>query len=114
MNLHLDASATMCLVNRRGLGKVKPVSVQYLWMQEASKSEKFLTKKGGTHVNPADEGKCVPVRVERMHHGRTYRSNRARRRDHNRWRTIGGGIPHQEDVKKNRDQEADDRRRRRP
>ena len=31
--LHLDASATMCLVNRRGLGKAKHVSVQHLWIQ---------------------------------------------------------------------------------
>ena len=54
LNLHLDASATMCLVNCRGLGKAKHVNVQHLWIQEASKSEKFVTKKVGTHVNPAD------------------------------------------------------------
>ena len=44
----------MCLVNRRGLGKAKHVNVQLLWTQEASKSEKFVTKKVGTHVHPAD------------------------------------------------------------
>ena len=38
LNLHLDASATMCLVNRRGLGKAKHVDMQDLWIQEASKS----------------------------------------------------------------------------
>ena len=27
LNLHLDASATMCLVNRRGLGKAKHVDM---------------------------------------------------------------------------------------
>ena len=54
LNLHLDASATMCLVNRRGLGKAKHVNVQHLWTQEASKYEKLVTKKAGTHVNPAD------------------------------------------------------------
>ena len=54
LNLHLDASATMCLVNRRELGKAKHVNVQHLWTQEASKSEKLVTKKPGTHVNPAD------------------------------------------------------------
>ena len=54
LNLHLDASATMCLVNRRGLGKAKHVNVQHLWTQEASKSEKLVTRKPGTHVNPAD------------------------------------------------------------
>ena len=54
LNLHLDASATMCLVNCRGLGKAKHVNVQHLWIQEASKSDKFVTKKVGTPVNPAD------------------------------------------------------------
>ena len=53
-NLHLDASATMCLVNRRGLGKAKHVDMQSLWMQEASKSGRFATKKVDTSVNPAD------------------------------------------------------------
>ena len=37
LNLHLDASATMCPVNRRGLGKAKHVDMQNLWIQEASK-----------------------------------------------------------------------------
>ena len=38
LNLHLDASATMCLVNRRGLGKAKHVDMQNLWILEASSS----------------------------------------------------------------------------
>ena len=54
LNLHLDASATMCLVSRRGLGKAKHVDMQNLWIQEASKSGRFVTKKVGTNVNPAD------------------------------------------------------------
>ena len=53
-NLHLDASATMCLVSRRGLGNAKHVDMQNLWIQEASKSGRFVTKKVGTNVNPAD------------------------------------------------------------
>ena len=36
LNLHLDASATMFLVNRRGLGKPNHVDMQNLWIQEAS------------------------------------------------------------------------------
>ena len=40
LNLHLDASATMCLVNSRGLGKAKHVDMQNLWIQETSKSER--------------------------------------------------------------------------
>ena len=54
LNLRLDASATTCLVNRRDLGKAKHVNVQHLWIQEAPKSEKLVTEKAGTHVNPAD------------------------------------------------------------
>ena len=44
----------MCLVNRRGLGKAKHVDMKNLWTQEASKAERFVTKKVGTNVNPAD------------------------------------------------------------
>ena len=54
LNLHPDASATMCLVNRRVLGKAKHVDMQNLWIQEASKSGRFVTKKVDTSVNPAD------------------------------------------------------------
>ena len=54
LNLHLDASATLSLVNRRGLGKAKHVDMQNLWIQEASKSNRFATKKIGANVNPAD------------------------------------------------------------
>ena len=43
----------MCLVTRRGLGKAKHVDLQKLWIQEASKLERFVTKKVGTSVNPA-------------------------------------------------------------
>ena len=51
LNLHLDASATVCLVNRR---EAKHVDMQNLWIQEASKSGRFATKKVDTSVNPAD------------------------------------------------------------
>ena len=50
LNLHLDAR----LVNRRGLGKAKHVDMQNLWIQEVSKAGRFVTKKVGTSVNPAD------------------------------------------------------------
>ena len=40
LSLHLDATATMCLVNRRGLGKAEHVDMQNLWVQEATKSKK--------------------------------------------------------------------------
>ena len=44
----------MCLVNRRGLGKAKHVDLQNLWIQEASESGQFATKKVNTSVNPAE------------------------------------------------------------
>ena len=44
----------MCPVNRRRLGIAKLVDMQNLSTQEASKSGKFVTKKVGTNVNPAD------------------------------------------------------------
>ena len=54
LNLHVDASATMCLVNRRGLGKAKHVDMQNVWIQEGSKLGWFATKKVDTSVNRAD------------------------------------------------------------
>ena len=57
LNLRLDASATMCFVNRRGLGKSKHVDMQNLWIQEAPKSGRFVTEKVGTSVNPAELGR---------------------------------------------------------
>ena len=66
LNLRLDASATMCLVNRRGLGKAKHVDMQNLWIQEASKSGQFTTKKGGTSVNPADPKPIPKARIEQL------------------------------------------------
>ena len=53
LNLHLDASATMCLANRRGLGKAKHVDMQNLWIQEASKSGRFVTKTGRHEREPS-------------------------------------------------------------
>ena len=44
----------MCLVNRRGLGNAKHVDMQNLWIQEASKTGRFTTRKVGTNVNPAN------------------------------------------------------------
>ena len=54
LHLHLDASATLSLVNRRGLCTAKHVDMQSVWIQEASKSNRFATKKIGTNVNLAD------------------------------------------------------------
>ena len=52
LNPHLDPAATMRQVNRRGLGKAKHVEMLNLWVQEASKAGKVVTKKVGTNMNP--------------------------------------------------------------
>ena len=52
LNLHLDASATMCLVNRRGLGKAKHVDVQSLCIRETSKSGLVGHEEGGHEREP--------------------------------------------------------------
>ena len=44
----------MCLVNRRELDKAKHVDKQNLWIHGASKSKRFVKKKVGMNVNPAD------------------------------------------------------------
>ena len=77
------------------------------------------TKLGGgagvdTHRSQIDGRDRVLVCVERLHQGQTHRGNRARRRHQNRWRTVGGGTPHRNDIKKVRDQEASDLGRPRP
>ena len=64
LHLHLDASATMCLVNRRRLGKAKHVDMRNLWIQEASNPGRFATKKFDMSVNPAD---LIPkARIEQL------------------------------------------------
>ena len=63
------------------------------------------TKLGGrTHVDAQrsqtnTRGRML-VRVVRAHQGRARRGDRARRRCHDRWWTVGGGIPHQNDIEK--------------
>ena len=42
----------------------------------------------------------MPLRVERLHQGEGHRGNSARRRHHNRWATVGSGVPHQDVSKK--------------
>ena len=45
-------------------------------------------------------GIACPCVVARMHPRRTKRGNRARRRHHVGWRTIGGGVSHEKNIKK--------------
>ena len=82
LNLHMDASATMCLANRRGLGKAKHVDMQNLWIQDASKSGWFATKKVDTSVNLADlMTKPIPKATAHEPHGIRVRERRDKRVD---------------------------------
>ena len=64
LNLHLDASATMCLVNRRRFGKAKHVSVQHLWTQEASKSVRH--QESGHACEPRVDDETVASKFEQL------------------------------------------------
>eukprot|EP00973_Karenia_brevis_P003453 475702-Karenia_brevis.AAC.1 len=49
-----DANATLAMVHRTGLGKLRHIEVQYLWIQSHVANKKFsLSKVPGTD-NPAD------------------------------------------------------------
>jgi hypothetical protein len=49
-----DASAAIGIVHRRGLGKVKHLDVQHLWVQQEVHEGRIGIEKVGTLVNPAD------------------------------------------------------------
>ncbi len=53
-NLHTDASATIGIVQRQGLGKLRHIGVQYLWLQERVRSGSMSVRKVLGTDNPAD------------------------------------------------------------
>ena len=52
--VHTDASATLGIINRQGLGKLRHIGVQYLWMQEKVKNGDVSVLKVPGAENPAD------------------------------------------------------------
>ena len=52
--VHSDASAALAIAQRQGLGKLRHLKVQYLWIQERVKSGDFGVKKVAGKDNPAD------------------------------------------------------------
>ena len=52
LNQHLEATASMCLVKCKGLGRAKHVDMQNLWIQEASKSKTVRHEEGGHEREP--------------------------------------------------------------
>ena len=52
--VHTDASAALGIVSRQGLGKVRHLRVQYLWIQERVRKGDLAMKKVPGAENPAD------------------------------------------------------------
>ena len=52
--VHVDASATLGILNRQGLGKLRHIGVQYLWMQSKVKDGEMTVQKVPGVDNPAD------------------------------------------------------------
>ena len=49
-----DASAAIGMVHRHGLGKVRHIDVQHLWLQKDVSKRKLCVVKVGADANPAD------------------------------------------------------------
>ena len=47
VKVHVDASAAFGMINRRGLGKVRHIDVQTLWVQEAAARNAIQYRKLG-------------------------------------------------------------------
>ena len=61
LEVSTDASAGICMGNRRRLGKAKRVDTQYHWVQEKTSNKTFQIKKEGTDDMMADVlTKAVP------------------------------------------------------
>ena len=52
--VYTDSTAAIGIVHRRGLGKTRHISTQYLWIQEKVGNKELTVEKVGTHDNPAD------------------------------------------------------------
>ena len=65
-----DASAAIGIVHRKGLGKIRHIEVQDLWLQEKVAQEKLAVSKVAGAQNPADMmTKIAPaaLRLRHMH-----------------------------------------------
>jgi hypothetical protein len=56
INLSLDASAAIGILSRRGLGKLRHIHVNDLWLQQKLAKKELLLSKVATHLNIADIG----------------------------------------------------------
>ena len=66
--LLVDSTASMGMINRMGVGRVKHLSIRWLWIQEMSKSGKLKVSKVLTTDNTSDIGtKYLPVALHQQH-----------------------------------------------
>ena len=52
--LHVDANAAIGIASRRGLGKIRHIETQELWLQEHVRSGNIILVKVPGSENPAD------------------------------------------------------------
>jgi hypothetical protein len=70
--LRVDAKATIGMVHRMGLGKLRHVEVGHLWIQQAVRTKRITVKKVLGTENVADlmtkylDSKCIDKHMERM------------------------------------------------
>ena len=54
VHIHSDASATLAIIQRQGIGKLRHINVQYLWIQERVRNGEIRASKVPGKENPAD------------------------------------------------------------
>ena len=54
VTLHTDSSAALSIIQRQGIGKMRHVSTQYLWIQEKTRKSAFDVAKIPGEDNPSD------------------------------------------------------------
>ena len=66
--LHSDASAALGIIQRQGVGKLRHISTQYLWIQEKTRGNEFDIAKVPGEDNPSDIlTKNVPSEILTRH-----------------------------------------------
>ncbi len=68
IRIHTDASAAIGMVHRQGVGKLRHVRVQYLWVQSKVQDGEMKVQKVDGKANPADlMTKNLPTRDIQRH-----------------------------------------------
>ena len=66
--VHVDASAAIGFAQRKGLGRVRHLSTQSLWIQDAVREKRLTLEKVNGSDNPADLlTKHVPAEIMERH-----------------------------------------------